>query len=51
MVHGHGEGRVDLIIGNVLGGSWVSLGGSWASFLGEVELFGGGGLPMRPPPP
>ena len=41
--YGHGEGRVDFIIGNILGG-----------FGGEVELFGGGGggggaSPVLPP--
>ena len=46
--YGHGEGRVDfiiIIIGNILGGSWVSLGGKLSCLGG-----GGGKLPLRPPP-
>ena len=58
MDHGHGEGRVDLIIiiiGIILGGKlgqFLGGGGSWVSFGGEVELFGGvGDFPCAPPPP
>ena len=45
-----GEG---IIIGNILGGSWVSLGGKLSCCLFVVVVFfgggGGGELPLRPP--